>query len=199
VSPPREAFSRAINMDVYRNGLGVKSTKKERRQKGKRRRSSAVLASTDDVEMSDISPNTSTLDASSSKLKLKFVVQSTKGGSQVSPTVGNAIDEKSPKKATPPTNLSTPTKLSSPTSQFTSPDKLRMKISMGNRPVSVNDDMPSETQRVFTPNASENVEAPVDANNVSNFGDVSMNVDNDSVAKKKTARVPEFIQDKSSR
>ena len=174
-------------MDDYKNASEPATAKQSSRQKAKRRRYSAALAASSDVETNDIPSKISKFE-SPSKLKLKFVVQSAKGDNQVSTIVRNLNDEISPKKMDlSPQKSPSPNKLSSPVSEFTSPNKLRMKISMVNQSVSFNhDDSQSETQNVLN-------ESTFDLN------DMSKNAENENVGKKKTSRVPEFIADRSSR
>ena len=191
-------------MEEFRNGLG--GVKRSQR-KGSRKRAAALAASNDDDvferstnDVDDLKTSTKVAKFDSpSKLKLKFVVQSSKG-SEGSTTFA---DDKSPTMTFSPTLKTSPTKTISPSSEFTSPSKLRMKISMANKSVSMsNDDDTFDTPKVvdkLTIKTVRNVEKSSKLDNVENIDDVEMNVDIQSSGKKKSNRVPEFICDRSSR
>ena len=185
-------------MDEHRrrNGLEEAKSTTKRPKSSKRRRSSAAAAWPDDAEVTKVPKFDSP-----SKLKIKFVVQSAKSDAKVTTNVRNLGDEMSAARpvAMSPTKMSSPTSLfASPTSQFTSPDKLKMKISMGNRSVSFNNDDTASSDAVNAVKASS-VDNVVASNDAADAQKVVESVDSDNAGKKKAARAPEFIADRSSR
>ena len=176
-------------MDEHdRNGGGHDGTKGSRRRrqgKGKRRRSAVWAEEEDDVSTRTTSKVDEMLStkATNSPLKLKFVVQSTKKSRQ---------EETPPKKLNFDRNVSSSCRLSTDSSplstEFTSPSKLRMKISMTNKTVAMSHDIGDNVDK----NVPEvKFDESFDGNTVEN------SVDNSN--KKKSSRVPEFIADRSSR
>lgn len=154
-----------------RNGS---KTSRRRQGKGKRRRSAVWADDDDDVSRRMTSKVDEMLSTkmTSSPLKLKFVVQSTKKSRQEElPSKKFNSDDNSFRLSTDSSPLST---------EFTSPSKLRMKISMTNKTVAMSHDITNDT-----------VDESFDGNSVES------SVDNSS--KKKSSRVAEFIADRSSR
>jgi hypothetical protein len=206
-SGKRKDSERSDKMEEFRNGLEG-GAKRSRRQKGKKR-SSAVLADSNDVSLNndismddDVSTKVAKFD-SPSKLKLKFVVQSSKGSEGGGLTfVRNLADDKSPTRSTKPESSPSST-MTSPSAEFTSPSKLRMKISMTNKSVSMSHD--DSFDFPTTPKVDK-----LTIKNIDNCSENSFKAENSSEttaetnvdtagSKKKLCRVPEFILDRSSR
>lgn len=176
------------NMDDEYDRNGGHATKGSRRRQGKgKRRRSAIWAEEEDVSTRTTSKVDEILStkATNSPLKLKFVVQSTKKSRQ---------EEPEPKKLNFDDNNSScrlSTDLSPLSTEFTSPSKLRMKISMTNKTVAMSHDSLGDRSPNVDKHSLAKVDESFDSNNVENTVDNSI--------KKKSSRVPEFIADRSSR